>query len=463
MVDSVNVIGRGRVGSALGARLRERGVELRDGGAELVLLCVPDRAIAEVAAGIEPGPVGRARQRRDAARRARSARAPLLAAPAADVHARPGARAARRRLGGGHRRDRRGAGARPGAGRPPSACGRSTWPTTSAILYHAGAAIASNYLVTLYRAASRLFEDAGRAAGGARAADDPHDRERLPAHRPDRAQRLGGGRCAHRRAARERDRSSSRCTGCWRRRPRREDHAHRSRRPARRWPTGEVGLVPTMGAYHAGHLSLFAAAREENDLVVASLFVNPAQFGDPADLARYPRDEAADAAIAEEAGVDVLFAPPLEELYPPGYETWVDVDRGVARPRRRVPPRPLPGRRDDLPQALQHRPSPARVLRAEGRAAGRGAPPDDPRPEPRPRAPRAADGARRRRPRALLAERAPRARGARGGTRPPARARDRRPGRRRAHCSTVSTSTTSRSLRSTHPRSPPRSASAPSA
>ena len=87
----------------------------------------------------------------------------------------------------------------------------------------------------------------------------------------------------------------------------------------------KVGLVPTMGAYHAGHLSLFAAAREENDLVVASLFVNPAQFGDPADLARYPRDEAADAAIAEEAGVDVLFAPPLEELYPPGYETWVDV------------------------------------------------------------------------------------------------------------------------------------------
>jgi len=90
-------------------------------------------------------------------------------------------------------------------------------------------------------------------------------------------------------------------------------------------PGGQVGLVPTMGAYHAGHLALFAAAREENDLVVASLFVNPAQFGDPADLARYPRDEAADAAIAEEAGVDVLFAPPAEELYPAGYETWVDV------------------------------------------------------------------------------------------------------------------------------------------
>jgi len=90
---------------------------------------------------------------------------------------------------------------------------------------------------------------------------------------------------------------------------------------------GEVGLVPTMGAYHGGHLALFAAAREENALVVASLFVNPAQFGDPADLARYPRDESADAAIAEEAGVDVLFAPPVEELYPPGYETWVEVER----------------------------------------------------------------------------------------------------------------------------------------
>jgi pantoate--beta-alanine ligase len=88
---------------------------------------------------------------------------------------------------------------------------------------------------------------------------------------------------------------------------------------------GEIGLVPTMGAYHAGHVSLFAAARAENDVVVASLFVNPAQFGDPVDLARYPRDEASDAAIAEEAGVDVLFAPPVEELYPPGYETWVDV------------------------------------------------------------------------------------------------------------------------------------------
>jgi pantoate--beta-alanine ligase len=86
-----------------------------------------------------------------------------------------------------------------------------------------------------------------------------------------------------------------------------------------------TGLVPTMGAFHAGHLALFAAAREENDVVVASLFVNPAQFGPAEDLDRYPRDEERDATLAEEAGVDVLFAPSVDEMYPDGYGTWVDV------------------------------------------------------------------------------------------------------------------------------------------
>ena len=89
----------------------------------------------------------------------------------------------------------------------------------------------------------------------------------------------------------------------------------------------EVGLVPTMGAFHDGHLALFAAARAENDVVIASLFVNPAQFGEGEDLARYPRDEERDAALAERAGVDVLYLPPAEEIYPPGFETWVDVER----------------------------------------------------------------------------------------------------------------------------------------
>ena len=90
---------------------------------------------------------------------------------------------------------------------------------------------------------------------------------------------------------------------------------------------GEIGLVPTMGAFHEGHLALFRAAREENELVVASLFVNPAQFGEGEDLARYPRDEARDAELAGEAGVDVLYVPEAAEIYPPGFETWVEVER----------------------------------------------------------------------------------------------------------------------------------------
>jgi pantoate--beta-alanine ligase len=89
---------------------------------------------------------------------------------------------------------------------------------------------------------------------------------------------------------------------------------------------GRVGLVPTMGAFHRGHLSLMQAARAECDVVVVSLFVNPAQFGERDDLARYPRDEARDVKLAEEAGVDILFAPTAAELYPDGFRTWVDVE-----------------------------------------------------------------------------------------------------------------------------------------
>jgi pantoate--beta-alanine ligase len=87
-----------------------------------------------------------------------------------------------------------------------------------------------------------------------------------------------------------------------------------------------IALVPTMGALHAGHVALFAAAREAAGVVVASIFVNPTQFGDPADFSSYPRDEAKDAAVAAAAGVDVVFAPSVEELYPRGYATWIDVE-----------------------------------------------------------------------------------------------------------------------------------------
>jgi pantoate--beta-alanine ligase len=101
-------------------------------------------------------------------------------------------------------------------------------------------------------------------------------------------------------------------------------------------PARRVGLVPTMGALHEGHLSLVRAARAECDVVVLSLFVNPAQFSANDDLTRYPRDEEHDAQLAEREGVDLLFAPEPAELYPEGFATWVDVEEtgaeGKARP-----------------------------------------------------------------------------------------------------------------------------------
>jgi pantoate--beta-alanine ligase len=87
-----------------------------------------------------------------------------------------------------------------------------------------------------------------------------------------------------------------------------------------------VGLVPTMGAFHAGHAALMRTAREACDLVVVSLFVNPTQFNDPADLAAYPRTFETDSAMAEELGVDVLWAPSADEMYPEGSATTVAVN-----------------------------------------------------------------------------------------------------------------------------------------
>jgi pantoate--beta-alanine ligase len=86
-----------------------------------------------------------------------------------------------------------------------------------------------------------------------------------------------------------------------------------------------IGLVPTMGALHEGHLSLIERAREQCDVVVVSLFVNPAQFDERSDLERYPRGERRDAGLAAEAGADLLFAPCVEEVYPPGFATAVEV------------------------------------------------------------------------------------------------------------------------------------------
>ena len=86
-----------------------------------------------------------------------------------------------------------------------------------------------------------------------------------------------------------------------------------------------IGLVPTMGAFHEGHLSLMRRARRDCDVVVVSLFVNPAQFNDAGDLDAYPRDPERDAELATEVGVDYLFAPPLGEVYPSGFATTVSV------------------------------------------------------------------------------------------------------------------------------------------
>jgi pantoate--beta-alanine ligase len=88
-------------------------------------------------------------------------------------------------------------------------------------------------------------------------------------------------------------------------------------------PQAAIGLVPTMGALHAGHVALLEAARTECDCVVMSLFVNEAQFESRDDYVRYPRDQERDARIAAETGVDILFAPTAEEMFPPGYGTWV--------------------------------------------------------------------------------------------------------------------------------------------
>lgn len=99
-----------------------------------------------------------------------------------------------------------------------------------------------------------------------------------------------------------------------------------------------VGLVPTMGALHEGHLSLVRRARRENQVVVVSVFVNPSQFGPAEDFKRYPRPWLGDRALLEKERVDVLFAPAAASMYPPGFDTWVQVEQlskplcGAVRP-----------------------------------------------------------------------------------------------------------------------------------
>ena len=180
------------------------------------------------------------------------------------------------------------------------------------------------------------------AGGGARAADAADDRERLRADRPDLARRLGDrrapprsdprratrARAAVRRPRRGDDSREARANDRRAARRARAEPARDDRRSCRRWAPSTTG-----------HLALLRAARAECDVVVASACSStPRSSARASDLNGYPRDEAHDVALAEAAGVDVLFAPAAEEIYPPGFQTWVDVEElgagleGVHRP-----------------------------------------------------------------------------------------------------------------------------------
>ena len=134
-----------------------------------------------------------------------------------------------------------------------------------------------------------------------------------------------------------------------------------------------LGLVPTMGYLHPGHLSLVRRARNENASVAATIFVNPTQFGSNEDLTAYPRDVDKDLAALKQENVDLVFVPDASELYPPGMDTWVEVG-AVAQPLEGAHrPGTLPRRRHHRSQALKyHLPHP-RLPRPKGRAAGSGA------------------------------------------------------------------------------------------
>ena len=346
MIERIRVVGAGgRVGSAVSARLAEHGVLVDGDAPELVLLCVPDRAIAEVARGISSGPwvahVSGAtplatldpHQRRFAMHPLQSfskARGPeqLDGAWAAVTAKTDEARALGFWLA-------------ETLGLHPF-----TLADESRASYHAGAAVASNYLVTLRHAAGSLLE----AAAAPPEALDPLMRGVIdnrfeltgPIARGDweTVERHLAAIRAERPELEELYRVLARATAGLAGRTMPSDTVSQgssgsSPRISRTIAdlrtdlagvrSGSVGLVPTMGSLHEGHLSLLRAARSECDTAVMSLFVNPAQFADPADLGRYPRDDERDIALAGEIGIDLVFAPSANEMYPDGFQTWVDV------------------------------------------------------------------------------------------------------------------------------------------
>jgi pantoate--beta-alanine ligase len=366
-LDLIAIVGAGRLGTALAAAVSAaghavlgplgRGADPRD--ATAVLLCVPDGEIACAAAALTPGPlVGHCSGATGldvlAPHEAFSLH-PLMTVPTGADPA--------RFAGAGCAID----GTTPRALAAAEALAKALQMRPARVAdedrtaYHAAASIASNFLVTIEGAAERLAATAGvdrevlvplvRAAmedwaarGAERALTGPIARgddatvarqrlaiaERTPdlvplfdalvtatrdlaAASPRAAMSTGGapGDERRRRAAMKTVRTVAEMRA----------YVAQARAAGR-----SVALVPTMGAFHAGHHALMRAAREAADEVVVWLFVNPTQFNEQGDLAAYPRDEAHDAAEAAELGVDVLFAPTVEEVYPPGFATSVHVD-----------------------------------------------------------------------------------------------------------------------------------------
>jgi len=347
MIERIQVVGAGgRVGSAVSARLAERGLLRDTGDPELTLLCVPDRTIAEVARGIASGPwIAHV-----------SGATPL---EALDPHERrfgmhplqsfSKARGSEQLDGAWAAVTSETDGARDVGFWLAEILGLLPFELDdeSRAAYHCGAAVASNYLVTLRHAAGSLFAAAGAPPEsldslmrgvidngfeltGPIARGDWETVERhLAAIREQRPEleelylvlAEATAAIAGRTLPRNRLLLGTSTHGS----PKvcRTTVEIRSELAPRR--SGSIGLVPTMGSLHDGHLSLLRAARAECDTVVMSLFVNPAQFADPADHGRYPRDEGRDIALAGEAGVDLVFAPTADEMYPEGFQTWVDV------------------------------------------------------------------------------------------------------------------------------------------
>ena len=343
------IVGRGRLGTALAAALSDAGLRVAGplgrgadaAGADAVLLCVPDGEIAAAARHIPPGPlVGHCSGALGLdvlGEREAFGLHPLMTVTASGAEfAGAGCAVAGstgRGLAAAH------ALARCLGMRAVEIADRDR------AAYHAAASVASNFLVTLEAAAERIGSTTGagrdllaplvRATVENWAAQGPTGALTGPIARGDEAT-----------VQRQRDAVATRAPDLLPLFDALADATRRLARPAgaapamravrtvaelRRALAGpraagrRIALVPTMGAFHEGHLSLIRAAREQADVVVVSLFVNPTQFRPGEDLATYPRDETRDASLAEAEGADLLFAPPVEEVYPDGFATAVRV------------------------------------------------------------------------------------------------------------------------------------------